>query len=120
MKYTILFILFVISLISLLLISFYGFSDRWSYSSDKEGFITFYGYYRVEDKPPPYEEDQKLEMHRRPIRYSQSLPKKVNLYVLSNNDQKAFIIEIYKRIFHDEPDQLLNKQTIYFRILERF
>ena len=87
---------------------------------EKGGLITFYGYYRIEDRPPPYLEDEKLEMHMRPRRYSQSLPKKVNLYVLSNNDQKAFIIEIYKRIFHDEPDQLLNKQTIYFRILERF
>ena len=87
---------------------------------EKEGFITFYGYYRVEDKPPPYEEDQKLEMHRRPRRYSQSLPKQYNLYIFSKEEQKAFAIEIYKRIFHDEPGPLLNKQTIYFRILERF
>ena len=119
--------------------------DTFEYKCDgKEGTVTFDGYYNVEDREPPYPEDDALERWERPMRHGVWLPQKLNLYVqwskVESNEQKiveehGYIIEIYKRVKHastnqyseidDGDDQSMrvcffptDRQTIYFRVLE--
>ena len=87
----------------------------------KEGFITFDGYFYVEDHPPPYPED---DIYRR--RYSHWLPKKQLLSVtLRETEEKEtptdicgnytitykifetrqYIVEVYKRVVHECTDE---------------
>lgn len=108
------------------------------YNSDgHEGTFTFNGYYRVENHPPPYPEDEHLEIYNRPYRYSHYLPSNICLYLKSNTtyEEHYYSVEIYKKVIHentnrystinDEDGSEMNvcffptdHQTLYFKILE--
>jgi hypothetical protein len=101
--------------------------DTFEYKCDgKEGTVTFDGYYNVEDREPPYPEDDALERWERPMRHGVWLPQKLNLYVQWSEkepykveklesggiryehkivDEHGYIIEIYKRIKHASTNQ---------------
>lgn len=106
----------------------------------EEGYITFDGYYYVENHAPPYPEDSDLENSGR---YPEWLPKTMNMIYVKREEappskvieETVYTIEIYKKIIHKSTNRIsqiedddgevmnvcffpTNKQTIYFRILE--
>jgi len=92
----------------------------------KEGYITFDGYYYVEDHAPPYPEDEKLVIWERPQRQPEWLPQILSMTVKLREkehydivvnsqgwteykykilEESAYIIEIYKREILESTDK---------------
>ena len=112
-----------------------------SYECDgKEGVIFFNGYYYVENHAPPYPEDDLLKRWEIPRRYNEWLPKEALLFVKEEEGEKViqdhlYRVEIYKKEVYESTDSIgtdidgggepmnvcffpMNKQRIYFRVLE--
>ncbi len=106
-------------------------------ASARRGTFTFNGYYRVENHPPPYPEDEQLEVYNRPYRHVHYLPQTLCMYVKSNTttEEHYYVVEIYKREIHkntnsystinDEDGSEMHvcffptdEQTLHFKILE--
>jgi hypothetical protein len=100
--------------------------------TDTTGFLTFNGYYYVEDHPPPYPEDDALEPWRRPQRNSVYLPQYLMMNVHLDKQVTTYEIKCIRREIHECTDEYgeeidgmqvcffpTNKQTIYFEILEK-
>jgi len=95
----------------------------------KEGSIYFNGYYRVENHPPPYPEDDLLEHWNRPYRRSVYLPRKHQMIIdygiktpcneecfirnkclhseyTKNGKCDVYNIEIYKKDTHENTNEI--------------
>jgi hypothetical protein len=102
-----------------------------SYECDgKEGLLRFKGYYRVENHPPPYPEEEGLKPQERPRRYTEWLPRNLMLYYKKREtgpigecnilEHFLYHIEVYKIIDHNKQAAFFfpeNEVTLYFRVL---
>lgn len=99
------------------------------------GIFTFNGYYNVENHPPPYPEDEGLQIYERPYRYLTYLPKLFDMYVKTTDEEHYYRVEIFKKEIHKNTDKYsiiesddgsemqvcffpTDKQTLHFKILE--
>jgi hypothetical protein len=108
-----------------------------SYECDgKEGWTRFRGYYRVENHPPPYPEDEGIRSHR----YTEYLPQTLVMYYCKRDtepvsqeeengvirmkfnviEQELYQVEVYKIIDENKEKPYFfsdNEVTLYFRVL---